>query len=51
MIKIVKIYNEEKTGTVRILRDNSKTTLTLITSTKDDNYHQTIYISNLIDIE
>ena len=40
--KIDKIYNEEKTGRVRILRNKSKTTLTLITCTKDDNYHQTI---------
>lgn len=46
--KITKIYNEEKTGTVRILRDRNKTTLTLITCTKDDNYHQTIYIAELI---
>ena len=46
--KITKIYNEEKTGTVRILRDRNKTCLTLITCTKDDNYHQTIYISELI---
>lgn len=46
--KITKIYNEEKTGTVRILRDRNKTTLTLITCTKDDSKHQTIYISELI---
>ena len=46
--KITKIYNEEKTGTVRILRDRNKTTLTLITCTTDDNYHQTIYIAELI---
>ena len=31
--KIDKIYNEEKTGRVRILRNKSKTTLTLITCT------------------
>lgn len=49
--QITKIYNEEKTGTVRILRNNSKTTLTLITCTKDDNYHQTVYISELIEVE
>ena len=49
--EVTKIYNEKKTGTVRIIRDNSKTTLTLITCTKDDNYHQTIYISNLISVE
>lgn len=46
--KIAKIYNEKKTGTVRILRDRNKTSLTLITCTKDDNNHQTIYIAELI---
>ena len=49
--KIDKIYNGEKTGRVRILRNKSKTTLTLITCTKDDNYHQTIYIAYLISVE
>lgn len=49
--KITKIYNEEKTGTVRILRNKKKTTLTLITCTKDDDYHQTVYIAELIDKE
>ena len=46
--KITKIYNEEKTGTVRILRNKNKTSLTLITCTKDDDYHQTIYIAELM---
>ena len=45
--KIEKIYNEPKIGKVNILRDTSKTTLTLITCTKDDEYHQTIYIAYL----
>ena len=49
--KIVNIYDEEKTGRVRILRDKEKTTLTLITCTKDDKYHQTVYIAELIGIE
>lgn len=49
--KIVKIYNEAKTGSVRILRNKEKTTLTLITCTKDDDYHQTIYIAELTNIE
>ena len=48
---ITKIYLEEKDGSVRIIRDNSKTTLTLITCTKDDNNHQTIYISELKGVE
>ena len=46
--KITKIYNEKKTGTVRILRNRNKTCLTLITCTNGDNYHQTIYIAELI---
>lgn len=46
--KITDIYYEKKTGTVRILRDKNKTTLTLITCTKDDESHQTIYIAELI---
>ena len=49
--RIDKIYNEEKTGRVRILRNKNNTTLTLITCTKDDNYHQTIYIAYLINVE
>ena len=44
--KITKIYNEKKTGTVRILRNRNKTSLTLITCTNGDNYHQTIYIAD-----
>lgn len=47
--KIDNIYNEEKTGTVRIYRKRNETTLTLITCTKDDDYHQTIYIAYLIN--
>ena len=46
--KITDIYYEKKTGTVRILGDKNKTTLTLITCTKDDEAHQTIYIAELI---
>ena len=49
--KIDKIYNEKKTGRVRILRNKNNTTLTLITCTKDDNYHQTIYIAYLTSVE
>ena len=47
--KISKIYYEEKTGSVRIFRDKNKTTLTLITCTKDDDNHQTIYIAELVE--
>ena len=48
---ISKIYLEDKDGNVRIIRDNSKTALTLITCTKDDNNHQTVYISYLKSVE
>ncbi len=47
--RIDNIYNEEKTGTVRIFRSKYSTVLTLITCTKDDNEHQTIYIAYLVD--
>lgn len=49
--EIAKIYLENKDGNVRIIRDNDRTTLTLITCTKDDNDHQTVYISYLKSIE
>lgn len=49
--EIAKYYYVDKVGTARIIRDNSKTTLTLITCTKDDSKHQTIYISYLKEIE
>lgn len=49
--QIKKIYLQEKTGTINIYRDLSKTTLTLITCTKDDESHQTVYISELIEKE
>lgn len=46
--KIANIYNVEKTGKVEIIRDYTKTTLTMITCTKDDDFHQTVYIAELI---
>ena len=48
---IVNIYKEDKDGAVSIYRDNDKTTLTLITCTKDDKLHQTIYILELIGVQ
>ena len=48
--EIAKIYYEKKDGNVRILRNSSETTLTLITCTKDDDSSQTIYISYLKEI-
>ena len=48
---IVNIYNETKDGSVNIYRNSDKTTLTLITCTKNDKEHQTIYILELIGVE
>ena len=45
--RIVNIYNVNKVGWVDVIRDESKTCLTLITCTKDDDYHQTIYVAEL----
>ena len=45
--KIVDIYTDTKDGQVTIRRDRNKTTLTLITCTKDDETTQTIYIAEL----
>ena len=41
---IVDIYYQERTGKIRIYRDYNKTTMTLITCTKNDKTKQTIYI-------
>lgn len=48
---VEKIYDVEKTGSARILRNTTRTTLTLITCTKNDDAHQTIYIAYLDRIE
>lgn len=45
--KIEKIYTQKKTGKIKVLRNATRTALTLITCTKDDEYHQTIYIAYL----
>lgn len=45
--KIEKIYTQPKIGKIKVLRNTSRTALTLITCTKDDEYHQTIYIAYL----
>ena len=45
--KITNIYKEKNTGTISIKRNYDKTTLTLITCTKDDSSTQTIYIAEL----
>ena len=48
--KIVSIYKEDKDGAVRIKRDVNKTTITLITCSYNDEYHQTIYIGELMEV-
>lgn len=49
--KIDDIYTETKDGDVTIYRDTTKSTLTMITCTKDDDTKQTIYISYLQKVE
>lgn len=49
--KVVNIYTDMKDGTVTIYRDETKSVLTLITCTKDDETTQTIYIFELENIE
>lgn len=46
--KIVKIYTVKKQGYLTIYRNPNKTTLTLITCTKDNKKLQTVYIAELI---
>ncbi|MBR3199210.1 MAG: sortase [Bacilli bacterium] len=46
--KIVNIYTVPKTGQVEIKRSSTKTVVTLITCTKNDNTTQTVYIGELI---
>lgn len=49
--KVVNIYKQEKKGSLTIYRDLNKSTLTLITCTKDDKTSQTVYILELIGVE
>lgn len=46
--QIVNIYNVLKTGSVTINRNEARTTLTLITCTKNSDTEQTVYIAELI---
>ncbi len=46
--KIVNIYTVPKKGIVTIARNTQKTTLTMVTCTKDDNSTQTVYIAELV---
>ena len=47
--QIVNIYQVEKNGIVTIHRNNERTTLTMITCTKDNDFAQTVYISELVE--
>ena len=49
--KIINIYNIEKTGKAEIKTLKDKSTLTLITCTKDNKTSQTIYTLELISKE
>lgn len=46
--QIVNIYEVPKNGVVRIQRNYSKTSLTMITCTKNNDSTQTVYISELV---
>lgn len=46
--QIVNIYEVPKNGIVRIKRNYNRTSLTMITCTKDNDYTQTVYISELV---
>lgn len=41
------IYYEEKDGTIKLVRNKNKNTLTLVTCTKDNSTKQTVYILEL----
>ncbi|MBR3661618.1 MAG: sortase [Bacilli bacterium] len=49
--KIVNIYEQDKTGKIAIYRDTSKTTMTLVTCTKDSKTKQSVYILELTNVE
>ncbi|MGN1000630.1 MAG: sortase, partial [Bacilli bacterium] len=46
--KIVKIYTQKKQGYLTIYRNSKKTTLTLITCTKDNKQLQTVYVAEKV---
>ena len=49
LYKIDNIYEVLKKGSVNILRDENKTTITLITCKNNDNYKQNVYIGYLVE--
>lgn len=48
---ITYIYKQQKTGTINVYRPYGKTTLMLITCTKDDESTQTVYVAELMSQE
>lgn len=46
--QITYIYTQPKTGTINVYRPYGKTTLMLITCTKDDESTQTVYVAELV---
>lgn len=48
--QVTKSYEQLKTGRIAIYRDYNKTTLTLITCTKDSDDKQTVYILELMNV-
>ncbi len=48
--KIVNIYKDDRDGIIKIIRDETKTTLTLITCSYKDKKNQTVYIAELQNI-
>ncbi len=46
--QIVNIYEVEKNGIVKIVRNYDRTSLTMITCTKNNDYTQTVYIAELV---
>ncbi len=48
---ITYIYKQQKTGTINVYRPYGKTTLMLITCTKDDETTQTVYVAELMSQE
>lgn len=49
--QLTNVYKQEKTGKIAIYRNYEKSTLTLITCTNHDLSSQTVYISELINVE
>ena len=49
--QLVNVYTQPKIGWINIYRDTSKTTLTLVTCTKNTQETQTIFILELINVE